>query len=66
MHANKSAVERSFELARSGRFATTQSIIVRLRREGHSEGQVIGPTLLKQLRALISEANVGAMLRKGK
>jgi hypothetical protein len=56
MHANKSAVERAFELAQSGRFATTQGIRVRLRCEGYSEQQVIGPILLKQLRALISEA----------
>ncbi len=56
MDANKSAIERAFELARSGRFETVESIKDRLRREGYSDGQVFGPLLLKQLRALISEA----------
>jgi hypothetical protein len=57
MDANKSAIERAFELARSGRFETTTSIRSQLTHEGYSNDQVFGPALLKQLRALISEAS---------
>jgi hypothetical protein len=56
MDWNKSAIERAFELAQSGRFATTKGIRGQLRHEGYSDDQVFGPVLLKQLRALISGA----------
>jgi hypothetical protein len=54
MHApNITPVERAFELARSGRCKTTGDIQLRLKAEGYSADQVIGPTLLKQLRAVM-------------
>jgi hypothetical protein len=56
MDPNKSAIERAFELARSGCFVTTDGIRNQLRREGYSPDQVLGPVLLKQLRELISAA----------
>jgi hypothetical protein len=56
MHMNKTAIERAFELARSGRFAKLEDIKAQLKLEGYSDAQVIGPTLFRQLRKLISEA----------
>jgi len=47
-------IERAFDLARSGRFATVTLIRKQLRLEGYQEkSQLRGPTLYKQLRALI-------------
>jgi hypothetical protein len=45
---------RFFQLARSGQCKTTADIQQRLKAEGYSN-QVIGPTLLKQLRAVIDD-----------
>jgi hypothetical protein len=50
---NVTPVERAFQLARSGRCKTTADIQLRLKAEGYSTDQVIGPTLMKQLRAVI-------------
>jgi hypothetical protein len=48
-------IERAFDLARSGRFATVTSIRKQLRVEGYQEkSQFQGPALYKQLRLLIS------------
>jgi hypothetical protein len=47
------SVERAFQLARSGRCRTTADIQLRLKAEGYATDQVIGPTLMKQLRAVI-------------
>ena len=46
-------LERAFQLARSGRCKTTADIQLRLKAEGYSTHKVIGPTLLKQLRAVM-------------
>ena len=56
MEPDKSAIEHAFDLASSGRFHTIQEIRGRLRHEGYSEDQLLGPALLKNLRALINEA----------
>jgi len=48
-------LERAFQLARSGHCKTTADIQLRLKAEGYDFGQVIGPMLLKQLRAVIDD-----------
>jgi hypothetical protein len=50
---NITSLERAFQLARSGHCKTTADIQLRLKAGGYSTNQVIGPTLMKQLRAVI-------------
>jgi hypothetical protein len=52
---NATVLERAFELAKSGRFTSIDDLIVRLRAEGYSTVSVVGPMLLRQLRALIRD-----------
>ena len=52
---NATVLERAFELAKSGRFTRIDDLIVRLRAEGYSTVSVVGPMLLRQLRALIRD-----------
>src|SRR5271155_833054 len=53
-----SALERAFQLARSGQAATIADIKKRLKREGYEEKAGDGgPSLAGQLRKLISEAS---------
>ncbi len=51
-----SAVERAFQLAKSGRCSALQDIRYCLKTEGYSGAQVTGMTLLKQLRMLMKVA----------
>jgi hypothetical protein len=54
---NVTSIERAFELARSGQCETTADIQLRLKAEGYSTAQVImiGPALMRQLRAVIND-----------
>jgi hypothetical protein len=55
MQNQPTTIERAFELARSGRFATVTSIRKQLRLEGYQEkSQLQGWTLYNQLRLLIA------------
>ena len=57
MDPKVSALERAFQLARSGQVASIDDIKKRLKREGYEEKAVDGgPSLAGQLRKLISEA----------
>jgi hypothetical protein len=56
MDQHSSALERAFQLAQSGDFASVQHIKQRLAKEGYSAEQVNGPKLLAQLRQLIASA----------
>jgi hypothetical protein len=56
MNGNKSAIERAFEMARSGDFETIPGIRAQLKQEGYYGDQICGPVLFKQLRALIIDA----------
>ena len=47
------AIERAFQLARSGQAASVTEIIVSLKREGYSIDQIQGPSLRRQLAELI-------------
>ena len=49
-------IERAFELAKSGACFQVSDIRARLTAEGYSPRQIEGPSLLKQLRALLREA----------
>jgi hypothetical protein len=54
---NVTSLERAFQLARSGKCKTTADIQLQLKAEGYSAAQVImiGPTLMRQLRAVIND-----------
>jgi len=53
------AVERAFELARSGQYGSLSDIRRQLRIEGHSQEQIQGVSLLSQIRGLIKRARPG-------
>ena len=50
------ALERAFEMARSGNYASVADIKKQLKDEGFSVAQVTGPALSQQLRDLIRAA----------
>ena len=58
------ALERAFQLAKSGSCASIAEIKSRLRAEGYSVTQVTGRTLSAQLSALIQAARPKARFRK--
>lgn len=60
MHPNKTAIERAFDLARSGACSRIGEIIARLEREGYDGRHIEGRVLRKQLSNLIEEAKAGA------
>jgi hypothetical protein len=57
MTCRLSALERAFELARSGKAASIDAIRTTLKREGYGVTQLVGPQLIRQLRALIRLVN---------
>ncbi len=56
MEANKSCLERAFEIARSGKASNLPYLLNQLKSEGYGQEQIYGPALRKQLTALIEEA----------
>jgi hypothetical protein len=56
MNSKPTAMERAFDLARSGSVSTIDDIRSKLRAEGLDHLQIQGPSLLKQLRAMIAAA----------
>jgi len=56
MDTNKTALERAFEIARSGDCGGTQQLVKRLNREGYNGHQIEGQQLKRQLLLLIKEA----------
>jgi hypothetical protein len=56
MNDRPTALERAFQLARSGRPKSIDEIKRELAKEHYSSGQITGNTLRKQLLALIQEA----------
>ena len=57
MDPNKTAIERAFELARSGAFKRVAELVAHLDGEGYDGRQIHGRALRKQLGDLIKEAN---------
>lgn len=53
MKPNTTALERAFELAKSGKFANVTEVKSVVAKEGYPMNQMEGPALAKQLRALI-------------
>jgi len=53
MEPHKTAIERAFELAKSGSCVTNSEIKQALRSEGYGEAQITGPALMRQLRAIM-------------
>lgn len=53
------ALERAFQLARSGRVAGLTDIVTSLKRDGYSASQLEGPLLKRQLADLIKAARKG-------
>ena len=60
MQQDKTAIERAFELARSGKYKAIGEVRRALSREGYVDSQISGPALLKQLRLCIVSARQGA------
>ena len=56
MQANTTAVERAFELAKSGRYVNVGEIKYRLHVEGHFADAITGTQLSEQLKAIIDTA----------
>jgi hypothetical protein len=56
MDQNKTAIERAFDLARSGEFDSVTRIKDRLKAEGYAVAQIEGRALSKQLGELIKSA----------
>jgi hypothetical protein len=56
MNDSPTAIERAFQLANSGRYASVVHIQRALKAEGYSRDQVAGPSLHKQLKGLIRSA----------
>ena len=55
------ALERAFQLARSGDVAAISDIITSLNREGYYASQIEGPLLKRQLTDLIKAARKGSV-----
>jgi hypothetical protein len=53
------ALERAFQLARSGRVAGLTDIITSLKSDGYSVDQIEGPLLKRQLADLVKAARAG-------
>lgn len=53
MDQNKTALERAFELARSGNYPTVEHIRRAVAAEGYFQAQIQGRELTRQLKALI-------------
>ncbi|MBG0792668.1 hypothetical protein IYY11_04425 [Methylocystis sp. H62] len=60
MDADKTTIERAFELARSGDCRRVGDIVARLDREEYDGRQIHGRVLRKQLADLIKETKVRA------
>ncbi len=56
MDQRMTALERAFQLARSGQVSTLTDIVGSLRRDGYNISQIEGPALKRQLRDLIRAA----------
>lgn len=56
MDTTKTALERAFELAETGKFRTNGELKTALAKEGYNAGQVTGPRLLRQLRQIMADA----------
>jgi hypothetical protein len=56
MDTDKTAMERAFDLARSGTCVNVRDIVRHLNAEGYIGAQIEGPSLRKQLKELVEKA----------
>jgi hypothetical protein len=56
MDGTHTALERAFELAKSGEFTRVQDVILKVEREGYPRRQLEGFALRKQLTKLVRES----------
>ena len=56
MDGSKTALERAFELAKSGKVASVTHLRAQIKNEGYTHQQIDGPVLGRQLRNLIAKA----------
>jgi hypothetical protein len=56
MEPNKTVIERSFELARTGLFFDVAEIRARLRDEGYLTHAITGPLLCQELKSMMETA----------
>jgi hypothetical protein len=56
MDRSKTALERAFELARSGTYLAVADIKTAIGREGYAKSQLDGPSLRRQLNELIRKS----------
>ena len=63
MEPNVSAVERAFQLAKTGRYPTVQDIKQHLKKEGYLPHYIEGRTLSRQLREIIRDSDRSAAMR---
>jgi len=57
MEPNTSAIERAFQLAKAGQCANVHDIMLKLKAEGYSAERLVGSSLIKQLKAMISASH---------
>ncbi|HEY8575829.1 MAG TPA: hypothetical protein VIL88_05765 [Devosia sp.] len=63
MDIRKTPLERAFEMARSGEYASVSDIKKKLHREGVSLEQISGGSLMKQLREILNQARADVEAR---
>jgi hypothetical protein len=56
MDPKLSAIERAFQIARSGQAPSVDDIKKALKKEGYPPGQIVGRSLARQLMAIITAA----------
>lgn len=56
MTSRQTTLERAFELARTGGYPGVAEIRAQLKAEGYNLGQLEGPSLMRQLRALCTSS----------
>jgi hypothetical protein len=61
MDLKLTSLERAFQLAKSGNCATIEDIRRALRSEGYGTEQIVGPALLRQLRAILATSRPATM-----
>ena len=62
MAHDKTTIERAFELAKSGKYASVSDIRAAVVAEGYSSAQLTGPSLMRQIRTLMREASASPSL----
>lgn len=57
MDKDKTALERAFELARTGKFRSVTDLRNAINREGYAGSQIAGPALARQLSEIMKAAS---------